>query len=213
MTVSLDPRFLEKISAALKHELPGRSSHMKMSSRVRLKSISFDSDTSSAIRSSVLILLYPKDGKTHTVFMLRQTYDGVHSGQVSFPGGRAEPGDTSPVETALREAREELNIEPDKVRVLGTLSELFIPPSNFLVLPVLGYMLERPEFVPDPVEVAEVIESNLEFLFDPDLRGETVLNVRGVDIEAPYFRVSEKIIWGATAMILSELGDIIQRVK
>lgn len=210
--ITLEPNFLDKLKIALNGKLPGPSSHQKMASRVRLNAMKSGTDTSTAIQSSVLILLYPNNNKIYSVFILRQTYDGVHSGQVSFPGGRTEPSDTSLVNTALREASEEINIAPDEVHILGTLTELYIPPSNFLVLPVLAYTHSRPDFKPDPFEVAEIIESDLSFLDDPALRKETTLNVRGVEIEAPYFEVQGKIVWGATAMILSELKDILSSI-
>lgn len=208
----LNPQFLEKLRVALADELPGKAAHVKMASRLRLNELKFSYDTSGATHSSVLILLYPKQGEVFTVFILRQTYDGVHSGQVSFPGGRAEEGDTTLIETALREASEEVNIEPEKVEILGTLSEMYIPPSNFLVLPVVGYTPEPPAFVPEIAEVAEIIESDINFLFDPARHKETLLTVRGIEIEAPYYDVKGKIIWGATAMILSELGDVIKSI-
>ncbi len=174
--------------------------------------LKFNDDSSNAILSSVLILLYKDEDILKTVFILRQTYDGVHSGQVSFPGGRMEETDNSLIDTALREANEEVNIDPDKVRILGTLSEMYIPPSNFLVLPVIGYQDSRPDFIAEKSEVAEIIESDLDFLFDDDFIKETVLDVRGYKIQAPYFDVNGHIVWGATAMILSELKEVIESI-
>ncbi len=210
--VTLDTDFVNKLQDALKENLPGNASHLKMSSRLRLKELLKEYDTPSATLSGVLITLYPKNGTTNTVFMLRQSYDGVHSGQVSFPGGRKESGDDTLVSTAIREAHEEMNIEPDQLQVLGTLSELYIPPSNYLVLPVVAYCSEVPDFIAEESEVAEIIESDLNFLFDPQCRKETILNVRGYEIEAPYYDVNGHIVWGATAMILSELHDVIKSI-
>ncbi len=201
---------LEHLREALAGDLPGSISHLRMASRVRRSEMKFKYNTEGAVPSSVLILLYPVDGRLHSVFILRQTYDGVHSGQVSFPGGRQEPADRDLVDTALREAAEEVNIDPSSVEVLGTLSEMYIPPSNFLVLPVVGYTATRPDFRPDTTEVAEIIESGLEFLFDETRKKETTLNIRGTVIDTPYYDVKDKIIWGATAMILSELADVIK---
>jgi 8-oxo-dGTP pyrophosphatase MutT (NUDIX family) len=202
--------FKERLKAALASDLPGSNSHLKMASQVRRGGMKFKYDPSSAVPSSVLILLFPGDDSLHTVFILRQTYNGVHSGQVSFPGGRKEPEDRDLVATALREAAEEVNIDPSKVEVLGTLSEMYIPPSNFLVLPVVGYSDSKPDFSPDETEVAEIIETDLEFLFNENKKKETTLNVRGTVIDTPYYDVKSKVIWGATAMILSELEDIIK---
>jgi len=163
--------------------------------------------------SSVLILIYPDKDILKTVFILRQTYDGVHSGQVSFPGGRKEDSDDSLIDTALRESNEEVNIDPEKVQVLGVLSEMYIPPSNYLVLPVVGYQDSPPDFIPEKSEVAEIIETNLSFLFDQNLVKETLLDVRGYKIQAPYYDVDGHIVWGATAMILSELKEVIESIN
>ncbi len=147
-----------------------------------------------------------------TVLILRQTYDGVHSGQVSFPGGRREENDNTIVETAIRESEEEVNIDPDKVNVIGALSDMYIPPSNFMVTPVVGYTTSKPDFKPEESEVERIIETNLDFLFDKTLQKETLLNIRGYQINAPYFDIQGHIVWGATAMILSELKELIESI-
>lgn len=205
-------RFTDALGIRLKKPLPGNKAHLKMASKVRLKDLKFNHDTSTAIKSSVLILLYPHEDKLKTVFIKRQTYDGVHSGQISFPGGRVEETDSSLIETALRESNEEVNIDPDKVNIIGTLSEMYIPPSNYLVLPVVGYQNSKPTFIPEKSEVAEIIEADIDFLFNDKLVKETLLDVRGYKIEAPYFDVHGHIVWGATAMILSELKDVIESI-
>lgn len=203
-------RFTKAITDRLKKPLPGEKAHEKMASRVRLKELKFHNDKSKARLSSVLILFYKDASILKTVFILRQTYDGVHSGQVSFPGGRKEEDDKSLVETALREAQEEVNIVPNEVHILGTLTEMFIPPSNYLVLPIVGYQDTRPDFKPEKSEVAQIIESDLSFLFDSSKIKETEIDVRGYKIQAPYFDVDGHVIWGATAMILSELKEVIE---
>lgn len=205
-------QFIKALSKRLKEPLPGAQAHNKMASKLRLNKLKFNDDSSNAILSGVLILLYKDENILKTVFILRQSYDGVHSGQVSFPGGRMEEADNSLIDTALREANEEVNIDPDKVRILGTLSEMYIPPSNFLVLPVIGYQDSRPNFIAEKSEVAEIIESDLDFLFDDDFIKETVLDVRGYKIQAPFFDVNGQIVWGATAMILSELKEVIESI-
>lgn len=206
-------QFTNALSNRLKKPLPGKEAHNKMASRVRLNEIKFKYDTSNAVLSSVLILIYPDKDILKTVFILRQTYDGVHSGQVSFPGGRKEDSDDSLIDTALRESNEEVNIDPEKVQVLGVLSEMYIPPSNYLVLPVVGYQDSPPDFIPEKNEVAEIIETNLSFLFDQNLVKETLLDVRGYKIQAPYYDVDGHIVWGATAMILSELKEVIESIN
>jgi len=161
--------------------------------------------------SSVLLLLYPYKGEVYTVFMLRPDYGGIHSGQISLPGGKQEPDDPDLQTTALRESYEEVGIIPEKVEVLGQLSDLYIPPSRFLVTPFIGFSDVRPDFVRDPAEVEEIIEINIRDLFS-----EKAFQVKrhkigiGVHIKAPAFVVNSHVIWGATAMILSEFNDVIR---
>jgi 8-oxo-dGTP pyrophosphatase MutT (NUDIX family) len=201
--------FISELSEKINSPLPGKEAQLKMASTIRNRELNFHYDTSTAIKSGVLILLYPNLDKLNTAFILRQTYDGVHSGQVSFPGGRFEKDDVSLIYTALREAEEEVNIKRDKVRVLGSLSELYIPPSNFIVLPVIAFADHRPDFIPDLTEVAEIIEADISFLFDDQLIKTKIIDIEGFKIEAPYFDVQGHVVWGATAMILSELKEVI----
>jgi 8-oxo-dGTP pyrophosphatase MutT (NUDIX family) len=202
-------QFVHALTERVKLPLPGKKAQLKMASAIRNKEVDFNYDTSTATMSSVLILLYPQLNKINTVFILRQTYEGVHSGQVSFPGGRIEENDKSLIDTALREAQEEVNVRSEKVKVLGSLSELFIPPSNYLVLPVLGYMENRPDLKPDTAEVSEIIEADISFLFDENKMNSKIIEIKGHKIEAPYFDVDGHVVWGATAMILSELKEVI----
>jgi 8-oxo-dGTP pyrophosphatase MutT (NUDIX family) len=206
-------KFTKALKNRLKDPLPGNDAHMKMASMVRTNELKNIANSSNAILSSVLILLYRDRYTMKTIFILRQSYDGVHSGQVSFPGGRKEETDVSLLDTALREANEEVNVDPSKVEILGTLSEMYIPPSNYLVLPVIGYQDFPPEFIPEKSEVAEIIETDLSFLFDKNLLKETLLDVKGYKIQAPYFDIDGHIVWGATAMILSELKEVIESIS
>ena len=205
--------FCNKLQNKLSEALPGKDAHLKMASNVRLDELKFNSGKKPARLSSVLILLYLKNNKIYTSFILRPKYDGVHSGQVAFPGGRQEDEDKSVIHTALREAKEEVNIEPSKITVLGTLSDLFIPPSNFLVTPVLAFSECRPDFIPQESEVEKIIEANISFLFDESIIKRKILYVRNTKIDAPCFEVDGQTIWGATAMILSELKDVIESIS
>lgn len=184
----------------LEQELPGEEAQLLMAPTFRGNF----SSTEEAVQAAVLVLFYPSDDQINLVFIKRNEYDGPHSAQISFPGGAKEAGDPSLKETALREAREEVGISGD-IEVLGSLSPLHIPVSNFLVYPFVGWMKETPVFHPDPTEVQYVIEVSLDALLDPsNLDSETLFH-HGMNIEAPYYKVGKEKIWGATAMILSEV--------
>lgn len=138
---------------------------------------------------------------------------GPHSGQVSFPGGKQEENDENLQKTALREAKEELGIDIEGVEVIGTMTGLYIPISNFLVYPYLGIMDTKPDFRPDPVEVRQIIEIRLDQLLDGVniKRKPIMISLIGKEIETPYFDLEGQTIWGATAMILSELRELLIR--
>lgn len=188
----------------LRHKLPGEKAHLRMAPTFRGDPVS----TEAAVEAAVMVLFYPSKGKTHLVFIKRNEYDGPHSAQVSFPGGAREAGDLSLKDTALRETREELGIM-GQIEVLGALTPLHIPVSNFMVYPFVGWMEEIPVFRPDPSEVQYVIEATLSNLLDPSNRDSETLYHHAQSIEAPYYRVGKEKIWGATAMMLSEVHDLV----
>jgi len=164
-----------------------------------------DTPAPDARHSGVLILFYPHDGKIYFPLTLRPTYLGVHSGQVSLPGGRREQQDVDLIATALRETHEEIGVPPAAVEIVGALSTLYIYRSNHLVLPVVGWTAARPTFVTDPHEVAQLVEAPLnDFLNPANYRTETwELPDRRANV--PIISVQNQAIWGATAMILGEL--------
>jgi len=203
--------FIASISEALSRPLPGMQAQLRMSSMKRIQELAGTVSTSKAKPSSVLLLFYPIGNDIYTIFIQRPDYEGVHSGQISLPGGKREPDDSNLTETALRESYEEVGIIPEKIRILGKLSDLYIPPSRFLVSPFVGYSTQRPDFIIDPSEVDEIIEIKIRDLFS-----DTALQVTkhriglGIHIKAPAFVVNGYVIWGATAMILSEFKEMIK---
>ncbi|MEL6698330.1 MAG: CoA pyrophosphatase [Bacteroidota bacterium] len=163
-------------------------------------------------QSAVLILLYPKHSQWHIALMLRVKGDKTHSGEISFPGGRMEEKDPSPTFTALREAHEELDIHPEKVEVLGELTQLYIPVSNFLIYPILAYTHKKPRFRARESEVAEIMEVRLKDLLAPQALQKIPMRLgSGLRILVPSFEVGPHPIWGATAMIMNELLELIRR--
>ena len=161
-------------------------------------------------KAGVLILFYLKESKIFIPFIKRNEYPGVHSGQVSFPGGGWETGDADIVSTALRETEEEIGVSRSLIKPVGCLSELFIPPSNFLVTPVIGYMTVTPAFHPDPEEVDRVLEVPLDDLLSPDaIQQKDITIFPDVHLKVPCFYCESHVIWGATAMMLCELVDLI----
>lgn len=152
--------------------------------------------------ASVLLLMYPKEEQLHISFTKRHEYEGVHSKQISLPGGKHESFDNDLLSTALRETEEEIGAKPDQI--VGQLSEIYIPPSNFLVQPYVGFCNQVPSFQLEEREVAELLEIPLLDLQHPHTATSVNLHVRGRDITVPAYVWNEEIIWGATAMILAE---------
>lgn len=162
---------------------------------------------------SVLILLYPRERGISFPLIKRPDYLGAHSGQVSLPGGKAEPGETV-IETALREAHEEIGIDGRHVHVLGTLSPFFVIPSNFLVTPVLGYLPESMPFTPDAKEVERILLADLEAIAGNDaVQEKEIIAARVFPMRAPHFLVDGEVVWGATAMMLNELRVIVRELR
>ncbi|MFO7661661.1 MAG: CoA pyrophosphatase [Chloroflexota bacterium] len=173
----------------------------------------FESRSGGPRLGGVLLLLYCADDEVTLVLTRRPNYDGVHSGQVSCPGGSHEPPEDLEM-TALRETQEEIGVDPADVVILGQLTSLYIPPSDFEVHPFVGFFSDgRPVFAPDPYEVAAIIEVPLRVLLDTHTRAEEPWDLRGMEVTVPFFRIGEHKVWGATAMILSELVERVRYVR
>lgn len=182
---------------------------------LRLKELEkLNIDEKNPNHAAVLAVFYPGlQNETRFVLILRKTYRGVHSNQVGFPGGRVEPEDRDLMHTALRETEEEVGIPQHEVEVVRELSRLYIPPSNFWVYPFMGVMKKTPVLVPQEEEVESVLEIELkDFLEDSCLTTETLSTSYAKEIEVPAFRLNGHVVWGATAMMLSEMKDILRQV-
>ncbi|MCB9159124.1 MAG: CoA pyrophosphatase [Caldilineaceae bacterium] len=197
--------FIAQLQQDLAQPLPGRDAQWAMAPRPRPGAGRYDEPGTDARQGGVLILFYPRAGDVWLPLILRPTYRGVHSGQVGLPGGGYETIDTDITATALREAYEEVGVAPEAVTVLGHLSTLWVSASNYVVQPTVGWTAARPEFRADPYEVERIIETPLQALLTPDCRHEEEWELRNRRATVPYFLVDGEVVWGATAMILSEL--------
>ena len=157
-----------------------------------------------------MILLFPTDNGVSTLFTVRRKDLTDHAGQISFPGGKRDDDETFEA-TALRECEEEVGIGREQIDVLGSLSTLFIPPTRFQVHPFVGAVYTRPSIVPQETEVEDVLEVPLRLLRMPETRKTETWTIRGESSTVPFFRVDDHVIWGATAMITSELLALLDR--
>ncbi|MFZ4399051.1 MAG: NUDIX hydrolase [Bacteroidales bacterium] len=206
-------KLITELKSELAKELPSDKAHQRMMPPNRVAELLKNRQNATTKLSSVLILLYPKENELYTVFIKRQEYKGVHSGQIAFPGGKYEKEDLDFINTALREANEEIGIDVSFVEILGELSELFIPPSNYLVFPVVAYMPFYPVFKPQIKEVNTIIEVRLSDLLSPENVSENEFNgVGNKKIIAPCYIFNNYKVWGATAMIVSELIDVLNNI-
>lgn len=161
---------------------------------------------------SVLILIYPERNKIVFPLIKRPDYLGAHSGQVSLPGGKAELGETT-IETALREAQEEIGVDPANIRIIGKLSEFFVIPSNYLVTPVVGVAHGKPALTPDAYEVVKILHGRVDqILSDEAIKTSEILAAGRYRLRAPHFEIDGEIVWGATAMMLNEFRWVLREI-
>lgn len=206
--------FLESISKIENIPLPAESSHFKMVPPFRQELLRKQQKAiESAKHAGVLALFYPNTSKqTYFVLILRKTYEGVHSAQVGFPGGKLEENDASLQEAAVRETFEEVGVAENNIKIVRGLSQVYIPPSNFYVSPYLGFVNDTPRFKKQDDEVEAIIEVPLDsFLDDTSLIKKTVKTSYSVEVEVPAFKLNGYTVWGATAMMLSEIKDLLKQ--
>ena len=207
-----DIDFLKTLKEQLNNNLPGQAAQAQMASGTRTK---FPTIPTTAKQACVLCLLYLKEQEWHIVLMERVSTNpnDRHSGQMSFPGGKLEIGETYE-EGALRETEEEIGIPKEAIKILGKLTPMYIPVSNFHVHPFVGVLGDTPSFIPQQSEVKEIVEVPISLLLDANNRRIKDLTIRTVTLKAvPYFDVYKKVVWGATAMMLSEFVELINNTK
>ena len=206
--------FVDQLESLLNMDLPGEDAQFSMAPITRKRLIDVLAENYNPKQSAVLILLFPENDSIHTILIQRGKYEGVHSGQIAFPGGRFEDGDLDLKQTALRETAEEIGILPENINVIGCLTDVYITPSNFLVKPFIGVINQKPDFILDLVEVEKIIPVNLFSLNDKSIRKEkSILQSGGYKVKTPYFDIEGLTVWGATAMMISELNAVVEKIK
>ena len=206
--------FLEYVPKLIEVELPASEAHYKMAPLERIRELNIaEIENKNPKNAAVMMLFYPKGEVAHLVLIVRNTYPGVHSSQIAFPGGKVEETDSDLQETALRETFEEIGIPANQINVVRNFSSIYIPPSNFLVYPFMGISTTELQFVLQDEEVAGIIEMPVAMLLDDSIIAQRILDTSyAKEMKVPVFQIQEHAVWGATAMMLSELKDVLKMV-
>lgn len=195
----------------LDETLPGHAAQATMAPRYEARREALSVEDKDCREAGVLALLLPLPEGPGIVLTVRRDHLPDHAGQISFPGGQRE-GTESLLETALREAHEEIALDPQSVNVVGAMTPLYIPPSNFCVHPFLGIVSHTPDLRPTDREVGNVLRAPLHLLLDPATRVVETWTLHGTEVEVPYYDVDGHTVWGATAMMLAEILSVIEDV-
>jgi 8-oxo-dGTP pyrophosphatase MutT (NUDIX family) len=194
--------------------LPGQLAQERMAGRVVASPSEIPSN---AKLSAVMILLFKKEFDWHFCLIKRAESQGAHSGQFAFPGGSIDDLDTSLLQTAIRETKEEIGVHLKEEQIIGALTPLYIPVSNYLVHPFIAYCDAPTHYELQIEEVAFVKELELAHLLNPLNKTKTSIRLRDAphtQINVPAYKISDtEVIWGATAMILAEFEVILSRIK
>lgn len=202
------------LSKRLVNELPGAQAHRKVMSYARDGAKEIRRTNSTYRESAVLILVYPDPSQVlHTVLIERPKYEGVHSGQIAFPGGAKEDSDSDLIETALREANEEVGLNSTEIQLVGSLTEVYIPPSNFIVHPVVAWMDKTPSLVADDYEVESILHVPILPLTKSEaIAPQKIRMSNGADLKVGAYTHENHLIWGATAMMIAEFTELVKDI-
>jgi len=203
---------IQQIKQRIKQELPGQVSHLKMAPANRIHELkNQEKKILNAQKSAVMLLLFNEQNKLKVIFIRRSFYVGIHAGQIAFPGGRYEDFDIEIKNTALREIEEEIGLHSENIEVIGRISDIYVPPSNFLISVFVGYLPQKPQYKIDEREVNEIIEIELSEFFKEDsiIEKEFIVPSTNSKVLAPYYKVGNIELWGASAMVMCEFLDII----
>ncbi|MBN1819264.1 MAG: CoA pyrophosphatase [Prolixibacteraceae bacterium] len=200
---------IQKLKLAITGKLPGKISHVKMLPPGRQLEI-LPEDKSFLKKSSVLIILYPDKTAINCILIKRPANMKNHAGQIAFPGGEIDKSDKNAFEAALREANEEVGIDPGSIEIIGQLSEFYVHISSFLIFPYIGWCNKTPDLSPNRNEVDKIIDFPLSnYISDNKASCCNIQTVTG-NLNVPCYKYKGEIIWGATAMILTELLDLLR---
>ena len=203
--------FITQLEITITNYLPGEESQQKM--RVNYdQSIELPFSKNNSTASAVLILLYLEDNEIHFFLTKRSNELEHHKGQISLPGGTQEENEEL-THTALRETQEEIGINKTSISIIGSMTPLFVPVTGFMIHPFIGYSSNKLEPTPDPSEVEAIFSVNISDLLNETNQTIEKRNIRGYDIEVPYFKLNNYEVWGATSMILSEFRDLIKSIN
>lgn len=203
---------LDRIRQALAAPLPGAAGQLRMAPAYRADPATITVEGRDCRCGGVLVLLYLHDGELHLLLTVRAGGLRHHSGQVSFPGGSCEPGETS-LQAALRETHEECGLDPRNLQILGELTPLYIPPSNFCIYPHVAFTEGPLDLRPHDAEVAALLEVPLAFLAAHSTRRVETWELRGEPVEVPFYAIGDYKVWGATAMVLGEFLAVLQNLQ
>ncbi len=202
-------KFISRLKINILRGLPGEEAQRKMSPVERANFSNYEKFRVNSKKSAVTVILYPKNNQVYVVLIKRASYDGVHSDQISFPGGKQDQGDITLLDTAIRETKEEIGIDIQDINLIGKLSDLYIPPSNFWVEAYLCFADKELKFIPNYREVKDILEIPLqEFNMEANIQQMRIKNSEGLTYKYPCYNIRQNIIWGATAMILSEVSEL-----
>ena len=203
--------FIAQLKIVVGNDIPGERSHQKMQVNYD-KSFELPFSKNNSTPAAVLILLYLEDNEIHFFLTKRSNELEHHKGQISLPGGTQEENEKL-THTALRETQEEIGINKTSISIIGSMTPLFVPVTGFMINPFIGYSLNKLEPTPDPLEVEAIFSVNISDLLNEANRTIDKRNIRGYDVEVPYFKLNNYEVWGATSMILSEFRDLIKSIN
>ena len=203
--------FIAQLKIVVGNDIPGERSHQKMQVNYD-KSFELPFSKNNSTPAAVLILLYLEDNEIHFFLTKRSNELEHHKGQISLPGGTQEENEKL-THTALRETQEEIGINKTSISIIGSMTPLFVPVTGFIINPFIGYSLNKLEPTPDPLEVEAIFSVNISDLLNEANRTIEQRNIRGYDVEVPYFKLNNYEVWGATSMILSEFRDLIKSIN